>query len=268
MKYEHIYDQGLGKLNEDAWLAQGNIFAVFDGATGVSKYENEEGKTGGYLAANIARETLMQEEGSLKNGFIHANINIKKAIEDSSMDSSMKSDLWVTSAAAVKISGNKMEWAQIGDCLILLINQDGSNRLLVDDYDHDRETLSLLQSLLMQKVENPRERLFDQMTKASETINVTHGALNGEEAAASFINSGIEDLSDVKNILLFTDGLFLPKENPAEKDDFNTFVQIFKEKGLMGIQTYVRTREEADKQIVTYPRFKIHDDIAAIAITV
>ena len=37
----------------------------------------------------------------------------------------------------------------------------------------------------------------------------------------------------LKNILLFTDGLFLPKENPAENDDFDTFVQIFKERGLL-----------------------------------
>ena len=267
MKYEYIHDKGVGLVNEDAWFASDNMFGVFDGATGLKKFVNSDGKTGGYLAANIAKETFLSSKGSLIESLELANENIATAMKNAAIDMTDKMKLWVTSLAIVEIDDNKMEWVQIGDCLILLINKDGSHRLLINDYDHDQETLLMWHALAQKGVKDIRKELNDQLIKKRRELGITYGALDGEQNVLKFMNAGVEDLANVEHILLFTDGLFVPKTDPREDDDFDTFTKIFAESGLLGIQEHVRSLEKTDPHIQKYPRFKMHDDIAAIAIT-
>jgi len=90
----------------------------------------------------------------------------------------------------------------------------------------------------------------------------------GEEDATKFFNTGKIELKNIENIILFTDGLLLPKENPEEKEDWNKFVKIYKKSGLGGLLKYVRETEESDPKCYLYPRFKKHDDVAAISIKI
>ncbi len=270
MKYEHIYNQGAGIINEDAWLVHDNIFGVFDGATSMNQFIDKDGKTGGYLASHIAKQVFLNKTLSLKRCLQSANEEIEKKMKELKIDTSQKTNLWVTSVAVVKIIGKKLEWVQIGDCLILLINNDGSHRLLVTDYDHDRDTLTTWHKLAKQKIENIRNHpdIIEQMIKKRRDMGTTYGALSGEKVMLDFVNSGLEDISNVAHIILFTDGLQVPQKDPAINDDFSIFVNIFLRNGLNGIMDYVRKSEKRDPNLWEYPRFKIHDDIAAIAITI
>ena len=66
-KIQKIYSQGSGKTNEDVLLIKKNLFAVFDGATSLVGYADKIGKTGGRIAAEIAKDIFSKNSGSLKN---------------------------------------------------------------------------------------------------------------------------------------------------------------------------------------------------------
>lgn len=105
------------------------------------------------------------------------------------------------------------------------------------------------------------------LVKLKEKMNVTYGMFSGEEQALSFLNKGRESLKQIKHILIFTDGLLIPKEDPKAKDDFDTFVKLFLGGGLLKIKNYVRGIEKDDPECWRCPRFKQYDDIAAISIS-
>jgi len=67
-------------------------------------------------------------------------------------------------------------------------------------------------------------------------------------------------------VLIFTDGLDVPCPAPKRFKDFSCLVNLAAELGLKGLRDHVRNEEAADPDMKRYPRFKKHDDIAAIAI--
>ncbi|MEX1300437.1 MAG: hypothetical protein AB1Z81_15665, partial [Desulfotignum sp.] len=73
-------------------------------------------------------------------------------------------------------------------------------------------------------------------------------------------------LDQVSTVLLFTDGLSIPSEKPAKKKDFSSLVNLYRDLGLTGLKHRIRQIETTDPECRRFPRFKTHDDIAAIAI--
>lgn len=198
---------------------------------------------------------------------MEANQKIREVMIDNKIDFSNNRNVWGTIFAVGRIKDRSLEWIQIGNSLILLIYMDDSFKILIDDYDFDKWVLKIWKKLAEEKKENIRE-LIDKgpMTENRNNMNKTYGCLNGEEKAISFLRSGKEDLKDVKHILFFTDGLFLPKENPEADDDWNKFVNLYLEGGLKNIKDYIRNLEKEDPKCWKYPRFKQYDDIAAVSI--
>jgi len=267
MKVESVYDKGSRLLNEDALLIKSPVFGVFDGASSLVPYKSADGKTGAYLAANIARETFGKNHQSLKELAFDANQNIRNAMMQTGIDISKKEHLWGTTAAVVRIGKDSFEYVQITDSLILVIYKDNSFKLVVDYCDHDAELLAKWKELADKKTKNIREILNDDVIQLRKKSNTGYGVLNGEKEMAKFLRSGTESLKDVNHVVLFTDGLILPKENPQANDDLDTFVKLFLEGGLEKIKEFVREKENNDPECWKYPRYKQHDDIAAIAIS-
>ncbi len=75
------YDKGSGSMNEDALLIKDNLFVVFDGATILDKYVNKDGKTGGWLAAKIAKETFSSQKAPLEKLALMTNNHIRQEME-------------------------------------------------------------------------------------------------------------------------------------------------------------------------------------------
>lgn len=267
MKIDTIYDKGVGLINEDALLVADPIFGVFDGASGMEPYKNEEGKTGAAIASSIAREIFSVGAKSLVGLARDANIAIWKAMSEKGIDVSRKTALWATAGAVAKINKNTFDWLQIGDSLILTIMRDGSTHLLVEDYDHDLETMIMWQELASHRAENIGSILKGQFFKVRNSMNVNYGAIDGEASMENFLKHGTATLDGVAHIILFTDGLFLPKEDPRQPDNFEIFVDLFLEGGLKRVQNFVREQEASDPKCWKYPRFKIYDDIAAVALS-
>jgi len=262
MKVNYIFDPG--SSNEDSYLIKDNIFGVFDGF-GRDNYRDENGKSGGLLASEIVRDTFSKNDKPLKVLAEEAN----EKIEEKFNDLNLKNHPWSAVWAAVRLKENFFEWVQLADSLILVIYENGSFKLLVDDYDLDGRILPLWVELAEKKEKNIMQVLMARgvFDKLNSEVNKTFGAMNGQKEALSFMKSGREDLKNIKHILLFTDGIFLPKKDPAAPDDWNLFVKLFLEGGLEKVKNYVRNIEESDPYSWKCPRFKQYDDITAISIS-
>ena len=263
-----ITDKGSHKLNEDSLVANPDtgIFAVFDGASGLNPFTDSEGRTGAYLASNIAREVFGAGGESLLGLTATVNERIRTAMADQKIDTNDKINRWATSVAAVRVHSDSFDWVWVSDSIILVV-YDGSYKVLVDDYEHDQETLSLLRELTDRGDSNPKAGIHDITLYQRRQLNVTYGFVAGEEIPPQYLHGGTESLKGVSHILLFTDGMLIPKEDPRAKDDFDTVVSEYLKGGLKGWLQYVRGLEDSDPDLKKYVRFHPHDDATAIAIS-
>ena len=273
IEIQTLLEKGTAVVCEDSLVAEDNIYGVFDGATSLDKRMFSQNRTGGQMAAETAKSVFRKNHFHLFELADQANNEILNRMIRHGVDVSQKRNLWSTSAAVVRIKARNLEWVQAGDAMIILIYEDGSHKTLVDRENHDHKTLCLWQDLTRDTERNravpaglsaARKKLSGQIRKVREQMNITYGVLNGEKQALNFLNQGVHSLENVRHILLFTDGLSLPSRKPEKRKDFSDLVASFLDLGLDGLKQQVRAVEATDPFCLTYPRFKCHDDIAAI----
>lgn len=279
-----ILEKGTARLNEDFLIIEDNLFGVFDGATSLDRKTLGNDQTGGLIAAQTAGDIFRRNNSSLMSLAGQANDEIMRQMLDHGVDVSRRENLWSTSAAVIRLKNDSLEWVQAGDAVILLIYDDNSYKVLVDRDDQDYETLSLYRRLLSQhireqelpeeydpvqmlNIEEIKEAMTSQIRKVRLGMNVTYGVLNGEKAAEDFFYGGEETLDRVNHILLFTDGLTMPSEELLSKKDFTALVDVYLKVGLEGVKHKIRQKEQDDPYCINFPRFKCHDDIAAVAVS-
>ncbi len=264
LKVEHILEKGSSRVNEDSLIMEKNLFGVFDGATSLDNADFDDMKTGGLIAASTAGQVFSQNHYPLSRLGKSANNAILAKMKIHNVRLNRPSSRWSTSAAVVRILENRLEWLQTGDSYILLIYDDNSHRVLVDQEDHDFETLCMIKEEENKTFSNPAIKA--QVDKIRSGMNKTYGVLNGDPGAEKFMRTGFVSLEGVQTILLFTDGLTLPSETPEKKKNFTPLVDVLQGLGLKGLHQYIRQMEKSDPKLSQFPRFKCHDDIAAIAI--
>jgi serine/threonine protein phosphatase PrpC len=262
---ESHLEQGSGRLNEDVLLIEGETFGVFDGATSLDTNLYYDGMTGGLLAAQLSAQAFRNENKDLHSCMEEANHSIREAFLLNNPGTE-RHLLWSTSGAVVRLRDNFFSYCQTGDCLILLLKKDGNHTLITPATNHDNETLTLWKNSNVPLGAKIHDIMAEQIRKVRLQMNSTYGVLNGEPEAMDFICHGVESLENVSDILLFSDGLFLPSPIPNEEHDWKTFTNLYKHGGLQNIRNYIRTLEQQDPHLRTFPRFKQHDDIAAIAL--
>lgn len=261
-----LIEKGSSEINEDVLLEADDLFGVFDGATSLDKRRFFDNLTGGLLAARTAAETFREERIGLHQLACEANRRIRAALLEHHVSMTDRHHFWSTSLAVVRLTEGQLEYCQTGDAQILLIYHDGSHRTITPDIDIDRETLQLWKKSIVETPASIHDILAEQIKKIRLQMNVSYGVLNGEPAAIDFLYHGYHDLAGVKDILLFTDGLFLPRENPLDDNDWSAFVDLYHAGGLQSVRDQVRFLQRNDPACRQYPRFKQHDDIAAVAI--
>jgi len=266
MTVDTLHEQGSSDVNEDVLIANGRLFGVFDGATSLDKQIFADGRTGGQLAADLAGTTFLHGDGNLRSRAALANIRIRQALIDHAVSMDERHRLWSTSLAVVHLENDRFEYCQTGDAHVLVIRNDGSYQLVTPDIDIDGETLSIWKHSEFQTGTTIHTALAEQILKVRLKMNREYGVLNGEEEAMTFIRHGFVDLDDVTDILLFTDGLFLPREELDGKQNWSALVDLYQHGGLPAIHHRVRSLQKTDLHCRRYPRFKCHDDIAAVAI--
>ncbi len=265
-RVETLLEKGSGALNEDVLLQDGRLFGVFDGATSLDRRRYKNGLTGGLLAARIAAATFRAEKSNLVTLAGKANKGILDSLLAEKVGLDERHRLWSTSLAVIRLERDGFQYCQTGDAVILLLLEDGGYRLVTPEVDIDRHTLQLWKDLPKSEGAAIHDVLAEQIRQVRLQMNVTYGVLNGEPEALRFLCHGHEELTGVSDILLFTDGLFLPRENPEDKTDWHLLAELYRRGGLEHLHRYVRRLQRDDPSCRKYPRFKQHDDIAAVAI--
>ncbi len=79
---------------------------------------------------------------------------------------------------------------------------------------HPLQSTATMKEMTVEPGMRIHEVLADQIRKVRLQMNRRYGVLNGEPETMDFIHHGYEELTGVSDILLFTDGLQLPRENP------------------------------------------------------
>jgi len=263
---ERILDQGSGQTNEDKLVCTNNLFGVFDGASSLVPHLYH-GKTGAWWASHLVSSAFSKNDTSLFNLGKRANQILHSTMTEMGVETGDKLQCWSTSVAACQVQDDSVTWLQSGDSQILAIYADGAYQLLTPYHNHDKETLQLLKKLFMQGDPDPQRSLRPQVENIRRQMNQSYGVLNGEAVALDFLQSGSTSLKDIRHLLVFTDGLFPPGEDPECQPDFRWVTDHFLQGGLQQVKEKIRALEDRDPDCRRYPRFKKHDDIAAIAVS-
>lgn len=267
-----ITRQGIGEQNEDVILLdeERQLFAVFDGASSLDHYHNKAGQTGGSIAAQTAKESFLQQNcKSLVEYFKMASDAIERSHINEGIDVSDPLHRFGTTVAAVWVHHNSIELLQCGDSTIIVIDLEGKATLPLGHENHDTVVLVEWKKLAdAGKIGRAEIRpaiggLVDALRR---NANNTYGVLNGDPRAETFVRHTIIPRTDAAHILLLTDGMYIPKTNPLQPDDWQKYATLYSEGGLSKLYAYVRSLELSDPDQVIYPRYKLHDDASAIAI--
>lgn len=262
---ESLLQQGVGKFNEDTVLVGDNLFGVFDGASSLDG-RLCRGKSGAWWAAQLARSEFAENDSNLISLAQRANTRLKEAMEHHGVQTEDELQCWSTSAAVFRIKDDILEWVQTGDCLILGIDMDNNSHLLTPYTNHDAETLKQMQLAPEETHSQALQRVREQIESVRRQMNREYGVLNGDPRAENFFMHGSMKCSEIKHILAFSDGLFPPAR--AEMTlNVEGIAERYMHSGLNGLADWVREQERSDPDCRDFPRFKLHDDISAVAVT-
>ncbi len=265
-KIEQVHAQGSGRFNEDNLTCTDDLFGVFDGASSLVP-DLYRGKTGAWWASHLVSSEFSKNDASLYELGKRANLKLQQGMSAEGVASFDHLQCWSTSAAVCRVKDHSVEWLQSGDCQILAIDNDGGCRLLTPYHNHDKETLKLLKSLLDQNDPEPQKKIRPQLKKVRKQMNRSYGVINGAAAALDFFKQGSCSLDGIQHLLLFTDGLTPPNTESSTSPDFGWVTQNYLEGGLEQVKDQIRWFETQDPDCRRHPRFKCHDDMAAIAIS-
>jgi len=262
-----LLEKGSGIANEDELLHGRRTYGVFDGATSLVPETFTNGRTGGKMAADICKQAFSDERKSLASAAQTANFEISKEYLRAGINLQRKEELWSCSAAVIRLSGDSFDWCQIGDCQILVLQEDGSYTLLGRTPDHDIRTLQLWKEKNINSGQTVMEVMSNEILDVRRRTNIDFGVFNGEPEAMTFLRSGHESLAGVEDILLFSDGLLLPQSDPGASPAWQQFIDLYRKGGLAEMRNYVRKLQLEDIGCRQYPRFKIHDDMSGISLS-
>lgn len=265
-KIEQICERGSSRLNEDKLTWNDNLFGVFDGSSSLVP-DLYQGKTGAWWASHLVSQEFAKNDADLFELGSRANQQLQLQMTAMGVESTDRLKCWSTSAAVCRLKEGSIEWLQSGDCQILALTSDGDCQLLTPYHNHDQATLQQLKELFAKNTPEPRKELQPQIEKVRKQMNQSYGALNGEAAALDFFQMGHQPLKNIRHLLIFTDGLFPPGEDPASPPDFCWLAKHYRRGGLKKVKHQIRLLESSDPECRRFPRFKQHDDIAAMAIS-
>ncbi|MEA3363438.1 MAG: protein phosphatase 2C domain-containing protein [Thermodesulfobacteriota bacterium] len=263
---ERVLDQGSGQINEDKLVCASNLFGVFDGASSLVP-DLYHGKTGAWWASHLVSSMFSRNDASLFDLSKRANKVLHGTMTEMGVETEDKLHCWSTSVAAFQLSEDSVSWIQSGDSQVLAIYADGDFKLLTRYHNHDKQTLQQLKSLYQQGDPDPHSSLRPQVENIRRQMNQNYGVLNGEPVALDFLQMGSEPLKGISHLLVFTDGMFPPGEDPQGPPDFRWVTDHFLQGGLSQVKAEIRSLENRDPSCCRYPRFKKHDDMAAIAVS-
>lgn len=278
MRVEQLTVQGSNAWNEDALIASDRLrlYGVLDGATSLT--EPDGSATGGYLASQAAKQAFESlgpapDSFTLREAVLEANARIRARMAEAGVDVNDKQSLWAAACAVVRVGEHQIEYAQVGDCMIVAVYEDGSVRTVTHDQVEyfDERTKSLWEQYRQEgfSPREVREKVYRAIASNRQKTNTPDGyaILNGDPALERYVEHGAFNRIRLRSVIVFTDGLFLPRQAGEPAPPMREMVRLIEEKGLAGYADWLINGEnEAAERGGKDARLKTSDDKTAIRI--
>jgi len=271
LRIESFTKKGDASLNEDALIINDalQVYGVADGATSLTPYRNQEGFTGGYIAGKLVASSFerMNQDQSLEQIVLEANNILQEQMVTEGVDINDASALWSAACVVIRIHPYSIEYIQAGDCMLLCQYKDGSVRVLTHpQVAHvDQKTLDRIAGLRCQGVVDPiaiRQHLMPFLHENRKKTNTLegYGVVNGSPNFPNFLEKGTFNRANLKSLYMVSDGLF------TGLTSWSDFVASIDKQGLTGFAESIFKMEEADGELLQFPRVKRSDDKTGIVL--
>lgn len=274
--------RGSSSLNEDALIINesAQLYGVIDGATSLVPFKGQGSETGGYLAAQLAasyfnsltEQDIPEGAHSLLDALGEVNHLLRARMAESEINLKQMEELWSACGVVVRIKPRWIEFAQTGDCMLAVYYTDGIIRIVTQDqlaHVDDRGKAVWVQGIAAGLTSRAElwEYVKSQISSGRIYANVPGGysVLNGDPDFADFAEYGRISRTNVRALLLFSDGLYVPKPaGISDKEGAIDVAALVQEKGLLPFIEWLTALEESDPDCIQYPRMKTSDDKTAI----
>lgn len=292
MEIDSLCDQGSAKAREDGYFVALPFVGVLDGVSEPYNRDHlqvkfRDGKlTGGEVVSRIVEEFFKEQsinqnssDLDLRRSILEANKLVASELQDYGFSLHSPETLPGAAFAIVKISKDKVEVVQAGDCFALWAAKDidisitpMQTRELEAEADRDageiqRRVAQEKYNLELEKVNSSQmEEIRAEMwleyfpiwreTKRRYVNNPSnphgHGLLNGQAALKEMWFYKVLERDNLETLLLFSDGLTPPWEIMKDKSDIElarTIYASYKKGGLKGLLQDTRAIENRVKGV-------------------
>lgn len=273
---EHILIAGdRNRACEDMIIAEQagseGLLAVLDGASelnGVNlNLKDPFGRpmTGGeWVVHNAAAAAARRMRHPISHGTL---MELVKALEMEAMhDVVRRTDVepWQRPACAgifVRVTRDMMHWLQFGDCRGAAELYSGSLVMLGEDriapYDN-----AVLKVMAGAGLDWQHDEIQKKLRENLEIRNISGYAVLDGNLNPMLCTSGVFPRADVKRFVLFSNGVFHEPHIGA-----HWFAEMTLRHGPLDMGSHVQSLERDDHERKRFPRFKQHDDKAALLVT-
>ncbi|AZN43420.1 protein phosphatase 2C domain-containing protein [Paenibacillus albus] len=269
--------RGVGVCNEDALISNASlgIYGVIDGATSIVPYTGPNGETGGYLASQLIARICGESEDadlSLIELLGQANKALGQAMGEAGIKTERKEEVWSACSVLVRTAPKWIEFAQTGDCMLAVYYTDGTIRIVTNDQlAHVDDRTKAVWTAGIEAGLTTRAELWEHSKatiaegRALANADGGYSVINGDPAFADYAEFGRISRTNVQALLLFSDGLYIPKPpGESDKDSAIQIATLVQEMGLARYLEWLTALEESDPDCTQFPRLKKSDDKTAI----
>lgn len=278
--------------NQDTFLVEEDnkklVACVVDGATALADItQASRSSLSGAWVADVVKDAVKKyfpETTSAEKLLLLVNEEVAKNLKLNDVDPENTSAENLPSASGsvfvfINKTTNSIEIAQLGDAICLLILKDGTTKLafqspsITEDIEAIRlalkiskdKNISLKEAFLNKEIANCMVR---GRSKENDKSGKGYGAINGKSSASNYLMSRIEQLDEIKTVIIMSDGMIPPQKNFLDQPDWESVSRLIEEKGSKGLYDYTSKLQLSDPNLIKYPRFKNHDDATCVVINI
>ena len=179
------------------------------------------------------------------------------------------------SFALIRLLGDEIEIARLGDCLVLLESTDGAVKALEHPVleQIEAETRRAILELRAADVTDPQAILHAddaavaRAAAATELCEDGYGVLAGEQSCVPMIHVDRLPARSLRRVLLASDGYYRLVDHYHARNDVE-LVRDTERNGADALLKQLRAIESEDPLGVAYPRLKMRDDATALLLGV
>ena len=264
-------------MNEDTLVVneKDGVYGVVDGATSLSDYRDDCGRTGGYIAAHLLASHLQNvpEDTSLTDVVMRANKELRQKMAEAGVDVADKTQLWSAAFAVFRVGDTYVEYVQAGDCMLFAKYRDGTYRqITIDQVAHaDRLALQKRREAIARGIREPekiREYVYPTIRENRTKANTPEGyaVMNGEIDLRDHLEAGRISRARLSRLYAVTDGLFHCLEGEEPCVVWSRMLSDIDRYGLEAYAANLLRMERDDPDCTKMPRLKISDDKTGIVL--